>query len=228
MGRVRIGGRTRRWVVASVVAAVAVGLVALSCIDICPAVESCWPGLHIDVPAISAYLRSLGAWGAAASIGLMIVHAFVPFPAEILTLANGMVFGPLWGVAITWVGAMCGACLSFALTRTFGRGFAARLLGPAQMQRLDAWSQERAALPLLVSRLIPLISFNLINYAAGLTSVTWWSFLWTTAVGILPMTVFTVLMGSSVGLLPWWGWGLLLAGTGLAWLAWKRRRRADA
>ena len=40
---------------------------------------------------------------------LMVLHSFVPFPAEFVAMANGMLYGPIWGTVITWSGAMLGA-----------------------------------------------------------------------------------------------------------------------
>ena len=42
-------------------------------------------------------IRDWGMWGVAGSIGLMVAHSFLPFPAEIIACANGMVYGPWWG-----------------------------------------------------------------------------------------------------------------------------------
>ena len=53
----------------------------------------------------------------------MVLHSFVPFPAEVVAMANGMLYGPLWGTLITWVGAMLGAYLAFGLARWLGRPF---------------------------------------------------------------------------------------------------------
>ncbi|MEE8392980.1 MAG: redoxin family protein, partial [Rhodospirillales bacterium] len=46
----------------------------------------------------------MGAWGVGASIGIMVLHSFVPFPAELVAFANGMIYGPFWGTVITWTG----------------------------------------------------------------------------------------------------------------------------
>ena len=59
----------------------------------------------ISADMVEQTIRSWGAWGVLASIGLMVFHSFVPFPAELLAIANGMVYGPLWGTVITWTGA---------------------------------------------------------------------------------------------------------------------------
>ena len=71
-------------------------------------------------------IQSWGAWGVFGSIGLMILHSFVPFPAEFLAMANGMVYGLLWGTVITWTGAMLGAYLAFGLARAPWAGRSSR------------------------------------------------------------------------------------------------------
>ena len=50
----------------------------------------------------------------------MILHSFVPFPAEQIAIANGMLFA-VWGTLVTWIGAMMGAALAFALARRYGK-----------------------------------------------------------------------------------------------------------
>ena len=75
-----------------------------------------------------------------------------------------------------------------------------------------------------------MISFNLINYAAGLTTISWWTFTWATALGILPLTCLMVLMGDGI----WSGdtnvWLWLMAAAVAGWFLWwlvaqKSRRR---
>lgn len=167
-------------------------------------------------------IRGWGAWGVAGSMGLMVLHSFVPFPAECLAIANGMVFGLLWGTVITWSGAMLGAWLAFGLARLLGRPFVSRMVPARHWQRIDDWSGDHGWSALLVARLIPVIAFNLINYAAGLVRVSWWTFTWTTAVGILPLTVLMVLLGERMATMPAWAWvGLVL----FAFVLWRLLHR---
>ena len=72
------------------------------------------------ISAMVVQIRSWGHWAVVGSIALMLAHSFLPFPPEIITLANGMVFGPLSGSVITWVGAMLGAISTFGLVRLLG------------------------------------------------------------------------------------------------------------
>jgi uncharacterized membrane protein YdjX (TVP38/TMEM64 family) len=176
------------------------------------------PRFNETVEGTVALIRSWGSWGVLGSIGLMVVHSFVPFPAEIVACANGMVYGPLWGTVITWVGAMLGAAAAFGLARLLGWPFVRRILSAEQRERLAAWSGQRGAVALLISRLIPVIAFNLINYAAGLAGISWWTFLWTTGLGILPLTALFTIMGDRLLTLPPWTWLLLGAVVLIGWI----------
>jgi uncharacterized membrane protein YdjX (TVP38/TMEM64 family) len=164
-------------------------------------------GVAPTAAGIEAEIKSWGNWAVAASIGLMVAHSLVPFPAELVTFANGMLFGPVWGVAITWTGAMLGAALAFALARWCGRPFVDALMNERHRAAVDRWARRQGIGVLLLSRLMPLISFNVVNYAAGLAPVSWWTFLWTTGVGILPITTLLVATGDQV-------WN----GSGNAWI----------
>jgi uncharacterized membrane protein YdjX (TVP38/TMEM64 family) len=153
-------------------------------------------GLSAD--DVAAKIRSWGASGVIGSLLLMAVHSFVPFPAELVAIANGMVFGVVMGTAITWSGAMLGAMLAFALARWLGRPFVHAILAHRHAAAIDQWTMQQGAGILLISRFLPVVSFNMINYAAGLTSVSWWTFLWTTGLGILPLTFLMVLTGNQM------------------------------
>ena len=151
----------------------------------------------------------------------------MPFPAELLALANGMVYGPLWGVVVTWTGAMLGAFAAFGLARALGRPFVERMVARRHWDLLDEWTAVRGWRLLLIGRLIPVIAFNLINYAAGLTRISWWTFAWATGAGILPMTALMVLAGDQLEALGWEMALLALAGALILWLAVRGRLRPE-
>ena len=187
-------------------------------------------GLEMSAETVQELILSWGAWGVAGSILLMVLHSFIPFPAEIVAIANGMVYGPIWGTVVTWTGAMLGAYLAFGLARLLGRPFVITMVADRHRQSVDAWTARQGGGTLFFARFIPVISFNLINYAAGLTSISWWTFTWATGLGILPLTYLMVLLGDHM----WTGetqiWIWLLAAGAAGWLAWRlvegfRRRR---
>ncbi len=176
---------------------------------------SVWPLFSLNETL--QMIRNSGHWGVLVSLGLMIVHSFIPFPSEFVAIANGMIYGPVWGVLITWSGAMMGACISFALAKSLGRLFINRILARQQQDKLDNWLEHYSTGALLFSRFIPIIAFNLINYAAGLANVTWWTFLWTTGFGILPLTIVMVVAGDQIQTLSINWFLFILAGGLFCW-----------
>lgn len=157
----------------------------------------------LDAASAMRLLAQNCDWAALLVILLMIAHCFAPFPAELLALAAGAIFGVAYGAALIWIGAMIGAALSFGLARWLGRPFVESVLPARHLKKLDRWADDDPAFVLLLSRFVPLIAFNLINYAAGLTPVRWRTFLWTTGVGILPITVLTTWLGAEMRTFSW-------------------------
>ena len=200
--------RTARsgWLIAAVVLTAAllwIDIVIIWCL-----VEYSLFAVDFSSDGLRTLLERAGPWAPAASIGLMTAHSFVPFPAEVIAIANGVAFGTWLGVLLTWAGAMIGAILSYEIARALGPAARSRLVPLRYQARLDAFVSDSSISTLLTARLIPIMSFNLVNYAAGLAGVPRWTFVWTTGVGILPLTVLSVLLGSQALHLPAYIWTL--------------------
>ncbi len=187
----------RRTAVRAAIVAAVIGLLAST--------WYAWSGPIADtadiVRELAAWIRSWGMSAVLAAISLMVAHSFVPFPAELAAIANCVVFGPYAGFAVTWAGAMLGACIAFGLARRLGRPFVTSLSRGrygGRIDRFDGWMERRGSLALLLCRLVPLISFNVINFGAGLSAVSWWTFIWTTGVGIVPVTALMMVLAESL------------------------------
>ena len=169
---------------------------------------------QVDIAHLRTAIVAWGAWAPVASVLLMIIHTVVPFPAELLTAANGVVFGFWGGLIVSWIGAMAGACVGFALARAIGRSAIVRLVPARTLQRADSLIGNAGWEITLLVRLMPLIPFNLVNLTLGLTRLPWSTFLWTTGIGILPVEVAVVATGygaaGSASALRWGFLALLL------------------
>lgn len=150
------------------------------------------------IHSIGYSIHGLGIWGYPLAVALMTVVALLPVPAEIPAAMNGMLFGPAGGIAITWTGAMAGAWISFELSRRYGRPLVARMVPASGLLRVDALVQRASWPGLLVARLIPVIAFTALNWGVGLTACRRPTFLWTTALGILPGTILFVYSGEGL------------------------------
>jgi uncharacterized membrane protein YdjX (TVP38/TMEM64 family) len=151
--------------------------------------------IHGQFAELRSYVRSLGAGGFALLLGLMLAHAIIFHPSEIITTTTGYVYGFWAGLAFVVGGWLLAALLSYALGRSVGGPLLRRVLG-----RRFAWltaTMEGGGITLLLSgRLIPIVPFALIGFAAGATHTNLWRFSWTTVLGYLPLTTAVVYLGS--------------------------------
>lgn len=183
--------------------ALAAGLVALIVILVIAALE------HTILLTLqdhfTLWVRKAGAWGWLVLIALLVMHSFVPFPLEFAAVAAGVTYGFWLGTLLTWIGTVLGGVLSFWLSRRFGRSFFERILNDEQRDWIQRHSRNEGTVALLVSRLLPFMSFTLISYAAGLMPITWFTFIWTSALGMLPIIMISVLYGANIdNLSPGW------------------------
>ncbi len=146
-------------------------------------------------------IEESGAWVYVLAPLFMVAVAILPIPAEIPAMLNGMVFGPLVGALITWSGALVGAVVSCELARRFGRPLAENLVSPPALAKADRLVLSAGWPGFLAVRLIPTVAFTLINWAAGLTSIGRATFVWTTAIGIIPGAIVFTLSGAGLGAL---------------------------
>jgi uncharacterized membrane protein YdjX (TVP38/TMEM64 family) len=150
-----------------------------------------------DVSGLRDYILSFGLWAPVVSASLMVLQALVaPLPAFVLTFANGLAFGTFWGGMLSLASASLAAALSFGISRALGRGVVGALVGNTSLESADRWLSRWSAYAVLVARLIPVISFDVISFAAGLTRIRFWWFMAATVVGMAPATfVYSYLGG---------------------------------
>jgi uncharacterized membrane protein YdjX (TVP38/TMEM64 family) len=152
--------------------------------------------LHGDLDGLRDQFRGLGAGGVALLLGLIMIHAVLLYPTELVTATAGLVYGFLPGLALALGGWLASALLAYLLGRTVGRPLVRRLFGAQRTMRLEGSVARGGVSLLLLMRLIPLVPFSLTGYVAGAARVPVWRFGWTTAVGYLPLTALVAYLGS--------------------------------
>lgn len=144
----------------------------------------------MDVEQVVAFIRSYGPWAAAISFCLMILQSVVaPLPAFLITFANAAIFGWQLGALLSWSSAMAGAALCFGIAHVLGRDTVEKLTSKTALKSVDVFFDRYGKHTILVCRLLPFVSFDLVSYAAGLTSIRFWPFFIATGLGQLPATI---------------------------------------
>ena len=109
-------------------------------------------------------------------------------PARILSLLGGALFGPVWGTLWNLLGALLGATLAFLIARSVGAEWVAQRLG-GRLRRLVEGVEAEGWRFVALMRLVPLVPFNLLNYALGLTRISLRAYILASAVCMLPGAV---------------------------------------
>jgi uncharacterized membrane protein YdjX (TVP38/TMEM64 family) len=145
------------------------------------------------------WVRGTGIWGPVV-FGAAYVLACVLFvPGSLLTLGAGFVFGVVVGTITVSVSSVAGAAAAFILGRTLLRDWVeARVARNPRFRALDAAVQRQGFVVVLLCRLSPLFPFNLLNYAFGLTRVSFRDYVLASWLGMLPGTVLYVYLGSTL------------------------------
>lgn len=177
-------------------------------------------GLTVPLPSVQQIrqdARGAGFAGAALFVVLYAVVTLTPIPKSVISIAAGVTWGLGIGLGLVYVGALLGATFAFALGRALGRDAVERFTG-ARVEKVDTILRRRGLLTVIGARLIPVLPFTVINYAAGLTSLRRRDYAIGTMVGIIPGTMSYVALGA-FGTTVGWGFYLAAGVLGLLTLA---------
>jgi uncharacterized membrane protein YdjX (TVP38/TMEM64 family) len=143
------------------------------------------------------WATSVGPWFPLAFLAAHIVVTVLPFPRTAFTLAAGLLFGPLLGVAIGVVASTASAVIALLLVRAAGWQLT-RLVKHSQIDVFDARLRARGWPVILSMRMIPVVPFSVMNYAAGASAVRVVPYTLASAFGLLPGTAAVVILGDAL------------------------------
>lgn len=152
----------------------------------------------LNEEALRTYIVHLGIWGPLAVIGLIVLAILVsPIPSAPIAIAAGAAYGHVWGTIYVILGAEIGAMAAFGLARWLGAETLQRWFG-GRLPVALLGSQNVLMGVVLVSRILPFVSFDIVSYAAGLTVLSFWRFAISTLVGIAPMSFLLAHFGGEM------------------------------
>ena len=139
-----------------------------------------WAGRSL-APRLLSIVAHIQGLGSAAPVAFILIYAFAVvalIPASLLTIAGGAVFGLIRGVIYALIGSTLGSTAAFLLGRYVARRLVAKRL--AAMPRFVAIERAVSAQGrriVFLLRLSPVVPFNFLNYALGLTTISVWDFI---------------------------------------------------
>ena len=153
---------------------------------------------HLDPETLRTWIAGYGVLAPMVYVALYAVAPVLFLPGLPITVAGGVLFGPLWGVVYAITGATLGACLAFLVSRYLARESVAGQMRSPRWRRLDEGVVRQGWKVVAFTRLIPLFPFNLLNYAFGLTKIGFRPYAVATFFGMLPACIAFIVFSSSL------------------------------
>ncbi|OLC48332.1 MAG: hypothetical protein AUH43_09735 [Acidobacteria bacterium 13_1_40CM_65_14] len=148
-------------------------------------------------------MATVDTYGPAAPIVFILIYAIAVvalIPASLLTIAGGALFGVLHGTLYAVTGAALGSTSAFLLGRHVARrAIAHRLARLPRVAAIDRAVSVQGRRIVLLLRLSPLVPFNVLNYALGLTTISLGDFL-LASVGMIPGAFMYAYCGKIAGM----------------------------
>lgn len=157
-------------------------------------------GLSINQAAMSLQkiIGLSGIWGPLAYVGIYSFRSLIFFPASVLTVIGGLLFGPWMGLALTFIGENISANISFIVGRYFSSDLLKHLAARKKfVPRLACRIQENGFLAVLIMRL-SYLPFDLVGYSSGMCNIKQRDFAFGTLIGTLPGLATFAFLGSSI------------------------------
>lgn len=136
-------------------------------------------------------------WAIPAYILAYLARPLLLFPASLLTVAGGILFGPTIGIAVVLVAANASAMVAYGVGRALSADPSHERDATSLVARWSERLRARSFVTVLVMR-FAFLPYDLVNYACGALRISAGAFLAATAIGSLPGTISFVLAGASL------------------------------
>ncbi len=147
---------------------------------------------------LTSVIQTYGSFGL---LIVMIVQTIIaPIPSEAMIMFAGAIGIAVWKVVVfAGIGTLIGAIIAFWVGRKGGRPVLMKLLGDEWVENLDEWINKHGRRGILITRLIPIIPFDLISYITGVTSLNFRDYFVATFLGVFPRMLILALIGNTAG-----------------------------
>lgn len=158
--------------------------------------------VSLDTLTPASFRNYIISFGDSAVIVYIIAYALNTIsifpPIALLSLAAGLIFGKTWGAVFLMTGAMLGTSATFMIGRFFGRGLIEKVL-KGKLKDLDDRLAKNGFMTVIFFRVIPLIPYEVLNYAGGLSKIKFRDYFLATFLGLIPGVIISAFFGGSLG-----------------------------
>jgi len=136
------------------------------------------------------WLESFGAWESVIYTLIFAGVTIAAVPHWIPTVLAGTFFDGFAAIAVASIGSIIGASVAFLIARYAARKPIVQWLGRyGRFRKIERLTRSHGAIIVLLTRMLPLVPYNVLNYGFGLTALRFRTYVFWSWLGMLPCTV---------------------------------------
>lgn len=152
----------------------------------------------LNIRHLKYFILSYGKFSAFVFIFIYSIKPiFIFFPASLLSIAAGNIFGPITAFFLSMLGCFFAANFAFFLSRTFGKPFVDKMLRGKVME-MDDSIEKHGLIIILLMRLAFIFPYDPVSYAAGLSKMKYKDFILGTMIGMIPEMIAYSYLGKNM------------------------------
>jgi uncharacterized membrane protein YdjX (TVP38/TMEM64 family) len=152
---------------------------------------------HFNARTLYQWISYFGPFSALVYVIVMVFSVITPVPDSLVYIAGGYLFGAVLGTVLSLIGFIIGTSIDFWFARRLGRKYITRKF-PNYSHLIDSYSKKIGWQSIVIMRIIPSLSFDFIAYLAGISSISFRTYLLANILGAFPLALFEVLLGKSL------------------------------
>lgn len=149
------------------------------------------------------WIVDLGGWGPLVYIAFLALSVVLSqIPGAPLAIVAGTIWSPFLAGIYTVAGGFLGAIIAYGLGRKLGAPLLAKFIGKDISLEFENHASRLGSM-IFLSRLFPVVPFDLLSYGAGVSRISWPTYAIATLAGMIPSTFLLTYSGNSI---PWKSW----------------------
>ncbi|WP_032120890.1 TVP38/TMEM64 family protein [Clostridium amazonitimonense] len=154
-----------------------------------------------EFTSLDSFINFVKGYGNYALLCFILIFSLKPLmvvvPSAMLSIASGVVFGPIKGFVINMVGFFLSGTLAFIISRFLGRDFVNKIL-KGKTLKLNNNMEKNGFKILFLLRLPPVLPYDPLSYTCGLTKIHYKPFIMASLLGVIPETLCYSYMGENI------------------------------
>ena len=158
---------------------------------------------NLNAETIRHYIEGFGSWAIVVYVVAYTINTMTMLPPiAFLSLSAGALFGPIWGTVALALGSFCGTTATFIVARFFG-GPLVDKFASGKAAEFNEKLSRRGFVVLLPMRLIGFPPYEFVNYASGLSKISYKDYISATMLGMSPAIIIQVLLADRLANFSW-------------------------